>query len=79
MSLAGDLSSGRPLVERLPPKAPGGRPAPPDTAPLLTELSALAGLLAQVVELASGSAIFPGTGRRSPSRRGNTPACARQC
>jgi hypothetical protein len=60
VSLVSDLDSGRPLVERLPPKAPGDRPAPSDAGPLITEVSALAGLLAQVVELAGHSAVFPG-------------------
>jgi len=54
------LTPDRPLVERLPPKAPGGRSAPPDVELLIAEVAALAGLLAQVVELAGSSAIFPG-------------------
>jgi len=60
MSPVSDLTSGQPTVERLPPKAPGGRPAPPDIEPLITEVAALAGLLAQVVEMARKAAIFPG-------------------
>lgn len=60
MSPGSDLTSGRPLVERLPPKAPGGRSAPPEIELLITEVAALAELLAQVVELAGRAAIFPG-------------------
>lgn len=55
-----DLTSDRPLVERLRPKAPSGRSAPPDAELLMTEMAALAGLLAHVVELAPKAAIFPG-------------------
>jgi hypothetical protein len=40
--------------------APGGRPAPSDAEPLITEVAALAELLAQVVELAERSAVFSG-------------------
>ncbi|MCA1836264.1 MAG: hypothetical protein LC721_08035 [Actinobacteria bacterium] len=58
MSLVGDLSSGRPLVEQLPPQAPGGRSAAPD-AGLATEVAALAALLAEVVRFAGRAAIFP--------------------
>jgi hypothetical protein len=60
MNPVSDLTSDRPLVERLPSKAPGGRSAPPDVEPLIAEGAALAGLLAQVVELAGKAAIFPG-------------------
>lgn len=52
-----DLSSGRPLVE--PSAAPSGRPAPLDVD-LAAEVAALAALLADVVQIAQGSAIFPG-------------------
>jgi hypothetical protein len=55
-----DLASGRPLVEQLPPKAPGGWPAPPDVERLVSEVAALAELLAEVVQLAGRAAIFPG-------------------
>ena len=58
MSLVGDLSSGRPLVEQVPPQAPGVRSATPD-AGLATEVAALAALLAEVVRLAGRAAIFP--------------------
>ena len=60
MSLVGDLDSSRPLVERLPPNAPGGRPAPPDVERLVAEVAALAALLAEVVQLAGRAAMFPG-------------------
>ena len=72
VSPVSDLTSGRPPVERLPPKAPDGRSAPPDTEPLRTEVGklapddvrqevqALAELLAEVVQLTAHSAIFPG-------------------
>lgn len=60
MSPLSDLTSDRPLVERLRPKAPSGRSAPPDAELLMREVAALAGLLAQVVELAAKAAIFPG-------------------
>lgn len=59
VSLVGDLSPGRPLVEQVPPHAPSGRPAPPD-AGLATEVAALAALLAEVVEFAGRAAMFPG-------------------
>ena len=59
MSLVGDLSSGRPLVEQLPPQAPSGRSATPD-AGLATEVAALAALLAEVVRFAGRAGIFPG-------------------
>lgn len=55
-----DLTSDRPLVEQLPSKAPGSRSAPPDLELLITEVAALAELLAQVAELAGNAAIFPG-------------------
>jgi hypothetical protein len=58
-----DLTSGRPLVKPFPSKAPCGRPAPPDIKPLITEVAALAGLLAQVVEMAGKAATFPATGK----------------
>lgn len=48
----------RPLVERRPSDAPGGRSASPDTS-LATEVTALAELLAEVVRLAGDSAVFP--------------------
>lgn len=48
----------RPLVERRPSGAPGGRSASPD-AGLAAELAALADLLAEVVRLAGDSAVFP--------------------
>lgn len=48
----------RPLVERSPSESPGGQSAPPD-ADLATEVAALADLLAEVVQLASDSAVFP--------------------
>lgn len=60
MSPASDLTSDRPPIEPLPPKAPGDRPSPPETEPLITEVATLAELLAQVVELAGSTAIFPG-------------------
>jgi len=59
VSQVSDLTSDRPLVERLPPRAPGGRSTPPDVELLIKEVAALAGLLAQVVELAEDGAIFP--------------------
>jgi hypothetical protein len=58
VSLVGDLSSGRPLVERVPPQAPGGRSATPD-AGLATEVAALAALLAEVVQFTGRATIFP--------------------
>lgn len=64
MSPGSDLTSDRPPVKPLPPKPPSGRSAPPEIEPLITEVAALAGLLAQVVELAGRTAIFPATGRR---------------
>jgi len=54
-----DLTSDRLLVKQLPSKAPGGRSAPPDVELLITEMAALAGLPAQVIELAGKAAIFP--------------------
>jgi hypothetical protein len=48
----------RPLVEQCPSEAYGGRSAPPDGG-LATEVAALAGLLAEVVQLAGDSALFP--------------------
>jgi hypothetical protein len=54
-----DLDSGRPLVERFPSEAPGGRSAPPD-ADFAMEIQALVSLLAEVVTLATKRAIFPG-------------------
>ena len=48
----------RPLVERRSSEAPGGRMAPPDRG-LAIEIAALAGLLAEVVQLAGDSALFP--------------------
>jgi hypothetical protein len=59
VSLVGDLSSGRPPVEQVPPQAPGARPVAPD-AGLATEVTALAALLAEVVQLAGRAAMFPG-------------------
>lgn len=62
MSLGGDLDSGRPLVEQLSPKAPGGRPAPcaaDCSVDLAREVRALAALLADVVQLAGRAAVFP--------------------
>jgi hypothetical protein len=47
----------RPLVKRRTSEAHGGRPAPPGG--LATEVAALAGLLAEVVQLAGDSALFP--------------------
>jgi hypothetical protein len=58
VNLVGDLSSGWPLVEPLPPQAPCGRSATPD-AGLATEVAALAALLAEVVQFAGRSAIYP--------------------
>jgi hypothetical protein len=54
-----DRSSGRPLAERPSSQAPGGRPAPRDVD-LAAEVAALAALLADVVQIAQSSAIFPG-------------------
>jgi hypothetical protein len=48
----------RPLVERHPSDAPGGRSAPPD-ADLAAEVAALADLLAEVVRLAGDRGVFP--------------------
>jgi hypothetical protein len=48
----------RPLVERHPSEAPGSRSARPDGG-VATEVAALAGLLAEVVQLAGDSALFP--------------------
>lgn len=59
MRQVSDLSSGRSLVERPPSQAPGGRPAPRDVD-LAAEVAALAALLADVVQIARSSAIFPG-------------------
>lgn len=47
---------GRPPVDPA-SRVPGGRPAPPDPA---TEVAALAGLLAEVVQLAGQRAMYPG-------------------
>ena len=58
MSPVNELNSGRPPVEQFLSQAPGGRPAPPDADPA-TEVAALAALLAEVVELARNSAVFP--------------------
>jgi hypothetical protein len=58
MSPVSDLNSVRPLVEQSPPESLGGRPAPSDADPV-TEVAALAALLAEVVELAGNSAVFP--------------------
>lgn len=52
------VTSDRPPVEQPPSKAPGGRSAPPDTDPV-TEVTALAELLAEVVVLAGQRAVFP--------------------
>jgi hypothetical protein len=48
----------RSLVEPAPSDAPGGRSAPGDVD-LATEVAALAALLAEVVQLADNSALFP--------------------
>jgi hypothetical protein len=56
VSLVGDLSSSRALVEQVSPQAPGGRPAAPD-AGFAMEVAAL---LAEVVRFAGRAAIFPG-------------------
>jgi hypothetical protein len=58
MSPVSDLTSGRPPVEQSPSQSLGDRPAPPDADPV-TEVAALAALLAEVVELAGNSAVFP--------------------
>ena len=58
LACAALVSSGRPLVERPPSKAPGGRSAPPDD--LSAEVAQLAALLAEVVMLAKDRAVFPG-------------------
>lgn len=58
MSPVNDLDSGRPRVEQSPSQSPGGRLAPPD-ADSATEVTALAALLAEVVELAGQRAMFP--------------------
>ncbi len=57
---ARDVISGRPSGE-LPPSttAPGGRPVPRPHCPA-EEVEALAGLLAEVVELGGNRAMFPG-------------------
>ena len=60
MSQVSDPTSDRPLIEQLPSKAPDNRSAPPALELLTTEVTALTGLLAQVVELAGKAAIFPG-------------------
>jgi hypothetical protein len=60
VSPGSDLTSGRPLVERLPSKSLSGRSAPPEVELLITDEATLAGLLAQVVEMARRAAIFPG-------------------
>lgn len=51
-----DQARGR---ERARQRVPGGRPVSPD-ADFATEVAALAELLAEVVQLAGQSAIFPG-------------------
>jgi len=48
----------RPLVERATSDAPGGRSAPGDIE-LATEVATLAALLAEVVQLAGASTMFP--------------------
>jgi hypothetical protein len=48
----------RALAEPAPSEAPGGRSAPGDVV-LATEVAALAALLAEVVQLADTSALFP--------------------
>jgi len=58
LSEVSHLTSDRPPVEQHPSNAPDSRSAPPDVELLITEV-ALAGLLAQVVELADKAAIFP--------------------
>jgi hypothetical protein len=50
--------SDRPLVDRCPSEAPGGRSAPPDVD-FASEVEALADLLAEVVHVARDSAVFP--------------------
>ena len=63
VSLLGDLNAGRLLIEQLPPKAPGSRPAPSAadcSVDLTMEVTALAALLAEVVQLAGRAAMFPG-------------------
>ncbi|MDQ3764483.1 MAG: hypothetical protein M3460_23870 [Actinomycetota bacterium] len=40
--------------------APGGRPAPADAELLITEVAALAELLAEMVHLAGQRAVYPG-------------------
>ena len=50
-------TSDRPLVERRLSEVPGGRSAPPGG--LAADVVALAGLLAEVVQLAGDSALFP--------------------
>jgi hypothetical protein len=57
MSSVNELNFGRPRVEQS-PQSPGGQPAPPNADPA-TEVAALAALLAEVVELAGNSAVFP--------------------
>jgi len=57
MSPVSDLNSGRSPVEP-PSQSPSGRPAPGDVD-LATEVAALAALLAEVVEVAGNSAVFP--------------------
>lgn len=59
VSPGSNLTSDRPPVEPLPSKAPSDRSAPPEIELLITEVAALAGLLAQVVEIAGRAAIFP--------------------
>lgn len=58
MSQGSDPNPGRPQIEQSPSAAPSGRPGPPDADPA-TEVEALAALLAEVVELAGNSAVFP--------------------
>jgi hypothetical protein len=63
VSLISNQNAGRSLVEQLPPKAPGDRPAPSAAdcyVDLATEVAAPAALLAEVVQLAGRAAIFPG-------------------
>jgi hypothetical protein len=58
VSPVNDLDSGRRRVEQPPSQSPGGWPAPRD-ADSATEVTVLAALLAEVVELAGNSAVFP--------------------
>lgn len=54
-----DANFNWPQVERLPLEAPGDQSASPD-GDLAAEVTALAGLLAEVVALAKERAVFPG-------------------